>query len=200
MDLPAHGPDLGGGADRRLANVARPHRVHPLRVDWLAVGLLVITFGALLAAVSNFSRSRSCSPESPSWLGPCCGGGWPGPVESARPTVRGEYPYRQLALVVSLTLVAMIRLSSYLPVYVRGARGGTAAAAAWSVLWLTLGWTTAANVSGRITDRVSERAVLRVAAIGGIPAVAAAWAAVSFSTRYRWSTPAISPWGCRWEQ
>jgi MFS family permease len=64
---------------------------------------------------------------------------------------------------------------------VRGARGGSAAAAAWSVLWLTIGWTAAANISGRITDRVSEREVLRVAAIGGIPAIAAAWAAVSFS-------------------
>jgi hypothetical protein len=97
------------------------------------------------------------------------------------PRFVGEYPYRQLALVVSLTLVAMMGLSSYLPVYVRGARGGTAAAAAWSVLWLTLGWTTAANISGRITDRVRERVVLRVAAIAGIPAIAAAWAAVSFS-------------------
>ena len=154
----------------------------PLRVDWVAVGLLVITFGALLAAVSNFS------PLSLAFGGisVLAGGGlWRrmarGRSSLLDPRFVGEYPYRQLALVVSLTLVAMMGLSSYLPVYVRGARGGTAAAAAWSVLWLTLGWTTAANISGRITDRVRERVVLRVAAIAGIPAIAAAWAAVSFS-------------------
>jgi hypothetical protein len=148
----------------------------------VAVGLLVITFGALLAAVSNFS------PLSLAFGGisVLAGGGlWRrmarGRSSLLDPRFVGEYPYRQLALVVSLTLVAMMGLSSYLPVYVRGARGGTAAAAAWSVLWLTLGWTTAANISGRITDRVRERVVLRVAAIAGIPAIAAAWVAVSFS-------------------
>jgi MFS family permease len=154
----------------------------PLHIDWVAVGLLVITFGALLAAVSNFS------PLSLAFGGVSVLAGsvlWRrmarGRSSLLDPRFVGAYPYRQLALVVSLTLVAMIGLSSYLPVYVRGARGGTAAAAAWSVLWLTLGWTTAANVSGRITDRVKERVVLRVAAIAGVPAIAAAWAAVSFS-------------------
>jgi MFS family permease len=159
-----------------------PIESSPLRVDWVAVGLLVVTFGALLAAVSNFSPFSLLFAFFSVLSGIVL---WRrmarGRSSLLDPRFVGEYPYRQLALVVSLTLVAMIGLSSYLPVYVRGARGGTAAAAAWSVLWLTLGWTTAANVSGRITDRVSERAVLRVAAIGGIPAIAAAWAAVSFS-------------------
>jgi hypothetical protein len=93
----------------------------------------------------------------------------------------GEYPYRQLAAVASLTLVAIVGLSTYLPVYVRGARGATVAAAAWSVLWLTLGWTVAANVAGRITDRVDERQVMRVGVFLGIPAIGAAWAAVAFA-------------------
>ena len=154
----------------------------PLHVDWMAVGLLVVTFGALLAAVSNFSAFSIIFAAVAGLAGVVL---WRrmarGGSSLLDPRFVGDYPYRQLALVVSLTLVAMIGLSSYLPVYVRGARGGTAAAAAWSVLWLTIGWTAAANISGRITDRVSERVVLRVSAIGGIPAVAAAWAAVSFS-------------------
>jgi MFS family permease len=154
----------------------------PLRVDWVAVGLLVVTFGALLAAVSNFSMFSVIFAMVAVLAGVVL---WRrmarGRSSLLDPRFVGAYPYRQLALTVSLTLVAMIGLSSYLPVYVRGARGGTTAAAAWSVLWLTLGWTTAANISGRITDRVSERVVLRVAAIGGVPAIAAAWAAVSFS-------------------
>ena len=154
----------------------------PLRVDWVAVGLLVVTFGTLLAAVSNLSTFSVIFAAVALLSGTVL---WRRMARGRSSLLDqrfvGEYPYRQLALVVSLTLVAMIGLSSYLPVYVRGARGGSAAAAAWSVLWLTIGWTAAANISGRITDRVSEREVLRVAAIGGIPAIAAAWAAVSFS-------------------
>jgi MFS family permease len=160
-----------------------PGPVEPtsLQVDWVAVGLLIITFGALLAAVSNLSTFSlivgAVAVLSGSLLWRRMARGRSSLLD---PRFVGEYPYRQLALVVSLTLVAMTGLSSFLPVYVRGARGGTVAAAAWSVLWLTIGWTTAANVSGRITDRVSERAVLRVAAIGGIPAIAAAGAAVYY--------------------
>jgi MFS family permease len=93
----------------------------------------------------------------------------------------GDHPYRQLAAVASLTLVAIVGLSTYLPVYVRGARGATVSAAAWSVLWLTLGWTVAANVAGRITDRVDERHVMSAGVLLGIPAIGAAWAAVAFA-------------------
>jgi MFS family permease len=49
------------------------------------------------------------------------------------------------------------------------------------VLWLTIGWTIAANIAGRITDRVSELSVLRVGALSGLPAIGAAWAAVATS-------------------
>jgi MFS family permease len=86
-----------------------------------------------------------------------------------------------LAVVTALTLVAIIGLSTYLPVYVRGARGASVAAAAWSVLWLTLGWTVAANIAGRITDRIEERFVMRAGVFLGIPAIGAAWAAVASS-------------------
>lgn len=154
----------------------------PLKVDWVTVGMLVVTVGALLATLSNLTTR--------SWLLAVLtvvAGGllWQRMGRGRSPLLDrrfiGEYPYRHLALASSLTLAATMGLSAYLPVYVRGGRGATAAGAAWSVLWLTIGWTVAANIAGRITDRVSERSVLRVGAWSGIPAIGAAWAAVALS-------------------
>jgi MFS family permease len=154
----------------------------PLRIDWIAVGLLVVTVGSLLATVSYLSPGA--------WL-PAVVMVGSGLLLWRRMTRDGtslldrrfvaDYPYRQLAALASLTLVAIMGLSTYLPVYVRGARGATVAAAAWSVLWLTIGWTVAANIAGRVTDRVDERVVTRVGVFVGIPAIAAAWAAVAFA-------------------
>lgn len=154
----------------------------PLRVDWIAVALLVMTVGSLLATVSYLS-SAALLPAIvmivSGWLL------WQRMTRDRSSLLDrrfiGDYPYRQLAAVAALTLVAIMGLATYLPVYVRGARGASVAAAAWSVLWLTIGWTVAANISGRVTDRVEERSVMRVGVLVGIPAIAAAWAAVAFA-------------------
>ncbi|MGH8871783.1 MAG: MFS transporter [Acidimicrobiia bacterium] len=153
----------------------------PLVVDWIAVGLLTVTLGGLLATLSDLAPT--------SWvlgLVTLVSGGllWrrigrPSTLLDRRFVI--DHPYRPLGLAASLTLAATVGISAYLPVYVRGARGASAAGAAWSVLWLTLGWTLAANVAGRITDRVREGSVLRAGALAGLPAIGAAWTAVAFS-------------------
>jgi MFS family permease len=161
-----------------------PGPVEPaaLRIDWIAVALLVVTVGSLLAAVSYLSVVSLV----PVVL--MIAGGlllWRRMTRDGSSLLDrrfiGDYPFRQLAVVTALTLVAIIGLSTYLPVYVRGARGASVAAAAWSVLWLTLGWTVAANIAGRITDRIEERFVMRAGVFLGIPAIGAAWAAVASS-------------------
>lgn len=161
-------------------NLPGPIEPTKLQVDWIGVGLLVVTTGALLAALSNLGPASlplgliSVGFAGLSWRRM---GRRPGSLLDRR--FIGVYPFRHLGLAASLTLVAVMGLSTYLPVYVRGARGATASAAAWSVLWTTVGWTVAANVAGRITDRVSERSVLRAGAWIGLPAIAAAWMAVA---------------------
>jgi MFS family permease len=154
----------------------------PLHIDWISVGLLTVTVGALLGAVSSLSGSSILLALAAVAAGALLWrrmGGKGASLLDRR--FIGEYPYLHLALTASLTLVATMGLSAYLPVYVRGARGASAAGAAWSVLWLTIGWTVAANIAGRVTDRVPESKVLRVGALVGLPAIGAAWAAVSFS-------------------
>jgi hypothetical protein len=48
-------------------------------------------------------------------------------------------------------------------------------------LWLTIGWTLAANIAGRITDRIRVATVLRAGAVSGVVTVGLAWVAVTAS-------------------
>ncbi|MDH3293487.1 MAG: MFS transporter, partial [Acidimicrobiia bacterium] len=79
------------------------------------------------------------------------------------PVVRLEHllaqPYRNLALGSGLMLVGAMAISSYVPLYVQAGRNGSAAATAWSVLFLSIGWTIGANVGSRLLDRFSESAI-----------------------------------------
>lgn len=159
-----------------------PVEPRPLKVDWPSVGLLVVAVGALLGAVSSLSWGSlgMLAVSLVAGVGLWRRMGSDGSTLLDRRFIAG-YPYRDLALVSALTLVAAMGVSGYLPVYVRGVRGGSLSAAAWSVLWFTIGWTVAANIAGRVTDRISERTVLRIGALAGVPAMAAALAAIWWS-------------------
>lgn len=104
---------------------------------------------------------------------------------SERPVLKVKHllqqPYSTLALGVGLLLCGVIAAHAYLPVYVQGGRGGSPALTAWSVLFLTLGWTLGANVSGRLLDRVSETRVIATGVGVAIPALYAVWAAAAFA-------------------
>ena len=69
----------------------------------------------------------------------------------------------------------------YLPLYLKGARGSSAAFAAFAVLWPTLGWSTAAWFSGALQQRLRAQTVALVGstiiAFGGVAVTVAVWAA-----------------------
>jgi len=77
----------------------------------------------------------------------------------ARPLVRLEHiadqPYSSLALVPSAMLAAAFCVNVYVTLYTSAGRGWSTGAAAWSVLFFTIGWTIGANVSSRMLDRRS---------------------------------------------
>jgi len=159
-----------------------PRAVEPtaMKVDWTSAGLLVLAVGAVLAAVTNIGSSSIifvAGGAAASFLLWRRSRRHPAPLVD--PRFVHAFPYGSLAAAASLTLAAMGGMSAYLPVYVRGARGGSASLAAWSVLWLTIGWTTAANVAGRVTDRTSEWRVLLTGAAIGPAALLGAYLAVT---------------------
>jgi MFS family permease len=98
------------------------------------------------------------------------------------PVVRLEHivpqPYRGLALSTGLILAAVIAVDTYTPLYVRAGLEKSAGFTAWSVLPLTVGWTTGAVLSSRMADRHSESWVLLVGYMFTIPSLAIAWVLV----------------------
>ncbi|HEY6634167.1 MAG TPA: MFS transporter, partial [Acidimicrobiia bacterium] len=84
-------------------------------------------------------------------------------------------PYRGLALSTALLLTAAIGVNTYIPLYVRAGLESSPGLTAWSVLPLTVGWTTGAIVSSRLADRRSESWVMVIGFMVTVPALAVAW-------------------------
>jgi len=102
---------------------------------------------------------------------------------SKAPVLRLEHltrqPYLGLALGIGLLLAGAIAAETYVPLYVRGARGAGPALTAWSVLFFTVGWTLGANVAGRVVDRVPETSLTISGFFLTIPALVGLWVAAS---------------------
>ena len=86
--------------------------------------------------------------------------------------------WRHIHIVAVLAVSGGTGATVYLPLYLKGARGSSVAFAAFAVVWPTLGWSTAAWVSGALQQRLRAQTV---AVIGSViiatGTVAAAWAA-----------------------
>ncbi len=91
-----------------------------------------------------------------------------------------QHPFFGLAAAAALTMSAGIGAETYLPLYLRGARGASVTEAAWSVLYLTVGWTVAANVASRLYHRIDEWRMVGVGAALLLPSLSAALGIVWF--------------------
>ena len=89
------------------------------------------------------------------------------------------WPYLGLALGIGFLVAGAIAAETYVPLYVRGARGGGPALTAWSVLFFTVGWTLGANVAGRLADRLPETSLTISGFSVTVPALVGLWAAAS---------------------
>lgn len=99
------------------------------------------------------------------------------------PVVRLEHilpqPFRGLALSTALLLTGTMAMSTYIPLYVRAGLEGSPALTAWSVLPLTVGWTTGSLIASRMTDRHSESWVILVSFMIGLPSLALAYVLIT---------------------
>jgi len=73
--------------------------------------------------------------------------------------------FRRLHLIAVLAVVSGIGSNSFLTLYVKGTRGFTTGAAAFTVLFLTVGWTTGAIVSSKLVEWRSSEFAVRVGAV-----------------------------------
>ena len=78
--------------------------------------------------------------------------------------------YRSVHLTSMAVLVAGVGVNSLLPLYVRGARQQSTTVAAFSVLYLTVGWTAGAWLASQLQDRWRGETVSLVGALIAFPA------------------------------
>ncbi|MCY4068032.1 MAG: MFS transporter [Acidimicrobiaceae bacterium] len=87
---------------------------------------------------------------------------------AAAPVVRLEHisgvQWRSIHLLGSLTMAGGTGASVFLPLYLKAGRGSSAAFAAFAVLWMTLGWSTASWVSGAMQQRFHAATVALIGA------------------------------------
>lgn len=82
--------------------------------------------------------------------------------------------FRILHLTAFLVITAGICVNTFLPIYVKGVRGASDAGAAFTVVFLTVGWTSGAFLSSRISEQHSgERAVVLGTAATTVGAIVA---------------------------
>ena len=94
----------------------------------------------------------------------------------AAPVVRLEHltgrRWRYLHITSTLAVAGGTGASAFLPLYLRGARGASESQAAFSVLFVVIGWTTGAYVASRAQERVHAAYVVRAGSMLLITATA----------------------------
>ncbi|HET9259663.1 MAG TPA: MFS transporter [Acidimicrobiia bacterium] len=157
-----------------------PYGVREGRIDVIGVVLVAALTIATLFAVDSLSL------QSLFWLGGAALATVLYVIHARRtrhPLVRLEHivpqPYRGLAMSTAFMLMGTMAMSDYIPLFVRAGRGASSAVTAWSVLPLTVGWTTGATLSSRLGDRHSESWVMLLGFMINIPALALGWVAVT---------------------
>ena len=143
-----------------------PEGRSPVVID-VRGALLVVTFVSLgLVATSQLNQVGAAAAVLGSivgWLYWRHSGSTEAPVLERRYFARA--PFVSLSCSAALIMSSGIGVETYLPLYLRGARGVSVSLAAWSVLFLTVGWTLAANIASRLYDRIDE---WRMVVVGGM--------------------------------
>lgn len=92
-----------------------------------------------------------------------------------------RFPLKRIHITAGLVLVAGLAADNYLPLYMQTTRGRSESFAAFSVLFLTVGWTTAAFVVSRLLERRHESDLILAGSILMFPALAVAGLGVALT-------------------
>jgi len=135
-----------------------------------AAGLAVVE-GSLIAFISGLMVSAACLMAYRFHL-----------VRQAHPVVRREHVwsarYGPIHLTSLLAVGGSLGFHAFVPVYLKGARGASTTEAAFSVAYLSVGWTLGAIISSRLQQRIGREKTVLVGALTMCPGLLAAWVAV----------------------
>jgi len=142
-----------------------PARDAPTRVSFEPVGVLLLgSFTVIsLLGFSSFSAPSVVAAVVAVGLGVAY---WIRAGRSAQPVLARRYlayhPIGTTNIAAGLAFGAALGIDAYLPVYVRGGLGHSTVLAAFSVAFLTVGWTLSSIILTRILDHFTETATALV--------------------------------------
>ena len=92
-----------------------------------------------------------------------------------------RFPLKRVHITAGLVLVAGLAADNYLPLYMQTTRGRSESFAAFSVVFLTVGWTAAAFVVSRLLEHRHESEMILAGSILMLPAIAIAGLGVALT-------------------
>lgn len=168
-------------------------RDKPARIvmDWPGIALVSALVAASLLAVSQvgvqwwLAAVGAVASVAFGWAY------WTHSGRAANPLVERphitRFPLNRIHVTSGLVLVAGLAADNYLPLYMQTTRGRSESFAAFSVLFLTLGWSTAAFVVSRLLERRHASQLILFGSILLIPAIALAGVSVALT----WPIPVV---------
>jgi MFS family permease len=128
---------------------------------WVAVALLVVT---IVVARAYWVHSDS----------------YPQPVLERQHLTR--FPFRLIHLASGLVFLTGFAVDNYLPLYIQTTRGRSESFAAFSVVYLTVGWTAAAFIASKLLTYRKEEEVI----LGGSALMPGVIALAGFGVAFNW--------------
>ena len=166
-------------------------RKRPTRIDldWTGVGLLSGLVAASLVGVAQMAERPLFGLVA---IGVAAVFGtltWQRGLQ-AEPIVRREhltrFPLRRIHFTSGLVLIAGLAADNYLPLFVQTTHGWSESSAAFSLVFLTVGWTAGAVITSRLLRRFQQHEVILAGSILLGPSIACSAAAAGLDWPIGW--------------
>ncbi|NND76395.1 MAG: MFS transporter [Ilumatobacter sp.] len=166
----------------------RPQRVV---MDARGIALVSALVAASLLAVSQIGVRWWLAAVAAAAAVALAGAYWTHAGRTAVPLVSRQhitrFPLNRIHVTAGLVLIAGLAADNYLPLYMRTTRGRSEAFSAFSVLFLTVGWSSAAFAVSRLLERWREADAILLGSCVMIPALALAGCGIAFT----WPIPLV---------
>lgn len=154
-----------------------------IQIDWYGIGLITGLVVASLVGVASIGSTWAGAVAGVVVAAGCAALLWrhsgrPGDPVLARVHLT-RFPLRRIHLTSGMVLIAGLAADNYLPLYTRTVKGWSESAAAFSVMFLTIGWTAAAFVVSRVVGRRTEADLIVFGSVLSVPSLVLAGGAVA---------------------
>ncbi len=167
---------------RTLPTIDGPPR--RIEIDWPGIAMLSVLTGASLAAVAQVGVNWLVVVVATATTVLSAIAYWHHSGRALHPVLERNhltrFPMRRIHITSGLVLIAGLAANNYLPLYVQVARGRSESFAAFSVVFLTVGWTVASVIGAKVMDQRSEAEVVLLGGIVIVPSVALSGLTVAF--------------------